>query len=39
MSVNQKLSRERSEAPEPIIDRYLVNVPHRHPTLDTRYFE
>jgi len=29
MSVNQKLSRERSEAPEPIIDQYLVNVPHQ----------
>jgi outer membrane protein OmpA-like peptidoglycan-associated protein len=29
MSVNQKLSRERSQAPEPIIDQYLVNVPHQ----------
>jgi outer membrane protein OmpA-like peptidoglycan-associated protein len=29
MSVNQNLSRERSEAPEPIIDQYLVNVPHQ----------
>jgi outer membrane protein OmpA-like peptidoglycan-associated protein len=29
MSVNQKLSRERSEAPEPVIDQYLVNVPHQ----------
>jgi outer membrane protein OmpA-like peptidoglycan-associated protein len=29
MSVNQKLSRERSEAPEPIINQYLVNVPHQ----------
>jgi len=29
MSVNQKLSRERSESPEPIIDQYLVNVPHQ----------
>jgi outer membrane protein OmpA-like peptidoglycan-associated protein len=29
VSVNQKLSRERSEAPEPIIDQYLVNVPHQ----------
>ena len=30
MSVNQKLSRERSEAPEPIINQYLVNVPHQY---------
>jgi outer membrane protein OmpA-like peptidoglycan-associated protein len=29
MSVNQRLSRERSEAPEPVIDQYLVNVPHQ----------
>jgi outer membrane protein OmpA-like peptidoglycan-associated protein len=29
MSINQKLSRERSEAPEPIINQYLVNVPHQ----------
>jgi outer membrane protein OmpA-like peptidoglycan-associated protein len=29
LSINQKLSRERSEAPEPIIDQYLVNVPHQ----------
>jgi outer membrane protein OmpA-like peptidoglycan-associated protein len=29
MSVNQKLSRERAEAPEPIIDQYLINVPHQ----------
>ena len=29
MSINQKLSRERSEAPEPIIDQYLVNDPHQ----------
>ena len=29
MSVNQKLSQERSQAPEPIIDQYLVNVPHQ----------
>jgi outer membrane protein OmpA-like peptidoglycan-associated protein len=29
MSVNQKLSRERSQAPEPIIDQYLVNDPHQ----------
>jgi hypothetical protein len=29
MGVKQKLSRERSEAPEPIIDQYLVNVPHQ----------
>ena len=25
---NKKLSRERSEAPLPVIDQYLVNVPH-----------
>ena len=29
MSVNQKLSQERSQAPEPIINQYLVNVPHQ----------
>jgi outer membrane protein OmpA-like peptidoglycan-associated protein len=29
MSINQKLSRERSEAPEPVIDQYLVNDPHQ----------
>ena len=29
MSVNQKLSQERSQAPEPIIDQYLVNDPHQ----------
>ena len=29
MSVNQRLSRERSEAPGPVIDQYLVNVPHQ----------
>ena len=29
MSVNQKLSQERSQAPEPIIDQYLVNEPHQ----------
>jgi outer membrane protein OmpA-like peptidoglycan-associated protein len=29
MSINQKLSRERSQAPEPIINQYLVNVPHQ----------
>ena len=29
MSVNQRLSRERSEAPEPVLDQYLVNVPHQ----------
>jgi outer membrane protein OmpA-like peptidoglycan-associated protein len=27
--VNARLSRERSQAPEPSIDQYLVNVPHR----------
>src|SRR5215831_3391010 len=26
LSINEKLSRERSQAPEPIIDQYLVNV-------------
>lgn len=29
MSINQRLSRERSEAPESIIDQYLVNDPHQ----------
>jgi outer membrane protein OmpA-like peptidoglycan-associated protein len=29
ISINQKLSRERSEAPESIIDQYLVNDPHQ----------
>ena len=29
MSVNQKLSQERAQAAEPIIDQYLVNVPHQ----------
>lgn len=29
MSINEKLSRERAEAPQPIIDQYLVNVPHQ----------
>jgi outer membrane protein OmpA-like peptidoglycan-associated protein len=28
MSVNQRLSRERAEAPETVINQYLVNVPH-----------
>ena len=27
--LNEPLSRERSTAPEPIIDQYLVNVPHQ----------
>ena len=27
--LNARLSRERSQAPEPIIDQYLVNLPHR----------
>ena len=27
--LNKKLSRERSEAPLPVINQYLVNVPHR----------
>jgi len=29
LAINEKLSRERSQAPEPIIDQYLVNVPHQ----------
>ena len=29
VSINEKLSRERAEAPQPIIDQYLVNVPHQ----------
>src|SRR5215467_8846145 len=29
LSINEKLSRERAEAPQPIIDQYLVNVPHQ----------
>jgi len=28
IAVNQQLSRERAEAPEPIINKYLVNVAH-----------
>ena len=28
MSANQRLSRERAEAPETIVNQYLVNVPH-----------
>lgn len=27
--VNERLSRERAAAPEPIIDQYLVNIPHQ----------
>jgi len=30
LSINEKLSRERSQAPEPTIDQYLVNVPHQY---------
>src|SRR5262245_11515592 len=30
MQVNERLSRERSAAPEPIIDQYLVNNPHKY---------
>src|SRR5262245_34377234 len=30
LGINEKLSRERSQAPEPIIDQYLVNVPHQY---------
>jgi outer membrane protein OmpA-like peptidoglycan-associated protein len=29
LSINEKLSRERAQAPEPIINQYLVNVPHQ----------
>ena len=29
-AINERLSRERSEAPVPIIDQYLVNVPHQY---------
>ena len=29
MSMNQKLSQERAQAPEPIINQYLVNDPHQ----------
>jgi outer membrane protein OmpA-like peptidoglycan-associated protein len=29
LAINEKLSRERSQAPEPIIDQYLVNVQHQ----------
>ena len=29
LAINEKLSRERSQAAEPIIDQYLVNVPHQ----------
>jgi outer membrane protein OmpA-like peptidoglycan-associated protein len=28
--INERLSRERSAAPEPIIDQYLVNNPHKY---------
>jgi hypothetical protein len=28
-AINERLSRERATAPEPIIDQYLVNVPHQ----------
>jgi outer membrane protein OmpA-like peptidoglycan-associated protein len=28
--LNERLSRERATAPEPIIDQYLVNIPHRY---------
>jgi hypothetical protein len=30
MQTNERLSWERSQAPEPIIDQYLVNVPHKY---------
>jgi len=29
LAINEKLSRERSQAPEPIIEQYLVNVSHQ----------
>ena len=29
MQTNERLSRERSQATEPIIDQYLVNIPHQ----------
>jgi outer membrane protein OmpA-like peptidoglycan-associated protein len=29
MQLNERLSWERSQAPEPIIDQYLVNIPHQ----------
>ena len=29
LSINEKLSRERAQAPEPTINQYLVNVPHQ----------
>jgi hypothetical protein len=29
LAINEKLSRERSQAPEPVINQYLVNVPHQ----------
>ena len=29
-AINEKLSRERSEAPVPVIDKYLVNAPHEY---------
>ena len=29
LAINEKLSRERSQTPEPIINQYLVNVPHQ----------
>jgi outer membrane protein OmpA-like peptidoglycan-associated protein len=29
LSINEKLSRERAESPEPIINQYLVNVAHQ----------
>ncbi len=28
-AINERLSRERATAPEPVIDQYLVNVPHQ----------
>ena len=30
LQTNERLGRERSQAPEPIIDQYLVNVPHKY---------
>ena len=29
LAINEKLSRERSQAPEPVVNQYLVDVPHQ----------
>src|SRR5262245_32656320 len=36
LAINEKLSRERSQAPEPIINQYLVNVPHQFYKVDRK---